>query len=398
MSLERRLSELAARYGLRPPESPRVRRALERALAARGGLEDCLPLVTNHHTWFLRDRAQLEGLVSRARPGARVWSAGCATGEEPYSIAMLAALAGARLEVHATDVVPQVVERARAGRYAELALRAVEPALRARFFVTDGDAHAVAPGLRARVSFGVHNLCEPPPNPGGWDAIVCRNVLIHFEPEAARSVVARLCSALAPGGRLVLGAADALLAPPPSRAPRPRPAPRPSSSPPPRPATRPRRTSRPPVESGLAHLNEGNDRARARDHDGALTAYANAWEDRDPRLAAEARLLAGVALRRRGDLDVALRALREATFLDPSLWQAWWTLGAVAEALGASERAAAALEAARNALAGPRPRRLVSDVVGLAGLDLAPERARVLLARRAFPDPGGASWTPTTPT
>lgn len=388
---ERMLAQLEARYGLRPPESPRVLRAIGQILAARPGDVDAfLPLVANHHTWFLRDRAQLEGLVRGLPPSARVWCAGCATGEEPYSLALVAALEERPLpHVLATDVVPAVLAEARLGRYRDLALRHVDPALRARFFSEVDGEWVVTEALRERVRFARHNLCDAPPAPGRWDAIVCRNVLIHFEPDAARRVIARLSSALAPGGVLALGAADALLRPRPTRAPRP-----------PREPRQPRRAvaGPPPPPGALEHLDAGNRLAAARDHDAALARYAEVFSDPSPLLAAKARLLAGVALRRRGDLEVAAGALREATFLDADLWQAWWALAALHEALGLGARAGAAIDAARAALARPTPRRLASNVAGLAGLDLTPERARVLLARRAFPEPGDESWTRTIPT
>ena len=392
---ERMLTRLEARYGLRPPESPRVRRAVSQVLAARpGDLDAFLPLIANHHTWFLRDRPQLEALVRALPATARVWSAGCASGEEPYSLAMLAALAGRpSLHVLATDVVPSVLARARAARYAGLALRHVEERLRERFFhEVDGD-FVVRDAIREQVRFARHNLCDDPVAPGSWDAIVCRNVLIHFHPDAARRVIVRLGAALAPGGVLVLGAADALLRPrtkPPAASP---------ASPPESPSLAHRAPpSAPPPPSALVHLDAGNRLAVARDQEGALACYAEAFADPSARLAAEARLLAGVALRRRGDLEVAVGALREATFLDADLWQAWWALAGLHDALGLTARAGAAIDAARAALERPPPRRLASNVTGLAGLDLDPDRARVLLARRAFPEPGDKSWTPPIPT
>lgn len=183
--------------------------------------------VTIQETTFVRDRAQLDtiawqGLLNGARAvgstGVRVWSAGCATGEEPYTLSLLAAEAFRSMqppvEVLGTDISGPALSAASTGRYRERAVRALDTRLRGRYFqnLPDG-SYLVGEELRRGVRFRRHNLARdpvPPSGEAGFDLIVCRNVLIYF----ATAVVARLVThferALRPGGILMLGAADAL--------------------------------------------------------------------------------------------------------------------------------------------------------------------------------------------
>lgn len=182
--------------------------------------------VTIKETSFFRERRQLDaidwpGLLANARAhGAgeiRVWCAACATGEEAYSLALLACEAfGSRqppVRILATDVSGAALAAARAGRYRERSLRAVPGPLRERYFEPGGGAFVVGGALRGVVAHARHNLvAEPAPPPGEtqFDLIVCRNVLIYFDGDTADEVVARLRNAIRPGGALILGSADAL--------------------------------------------------------------------------------------------------------------------------------------------------------------------------------------------
>lgn len=183
--------------------------------------------VTTQETAFLRDRGQLDEIpwhslqATALAAGAgtiRVWSAGCATGEEAYTLAMLAdeglAPQQAPVEVLGTDISPAALEAARAGRYRERTVRPLSPQLRRRYLEQQADgSYAVTGHLRARVRFRRHNLVRDPFPPAGeraFDVIVCRNVLIYFGEPSARHVIGLLERALRPGGMLVLGAADAL--------------------------------------------------------------------------------------------------------------------------------------------------------------------------------------------
>lgn len=225
-----RLAVLARYEDARPPPVP-LPAYLEHLASPAGEdeLRRLLPLVTVGKTDFFRDERQFLALArllpdllaaarARGRPAA-IWSAGCATGEEAYTIAMLAAEAGAEpgeLELLATDVNPEAVAWAREGRYPARRVKAIPPALAARYLEAepDGEEHRVGPRLRALLSRAeVHNLVAPPaprPRSGHWDAIFCRNVIIYFDTPTAQGVLGRFLAGLAPGGWLFLGYSESL--------------------------------------------------------------------------------------------------------------------------------------------------------------------------------------------
>ncbi|HET9599859.1 MAG TPA: CheR family methyltransferase [Anaeromyxobacteraceae bacterium] len=169
-------------------------------------------------TCFLRHGDQLRALSAalpalspRGAPLA-LWSAGCASGEEAYTLAMLLREAGRRGDgVLGTDVSEPALAQARTGRYGHWTLRRVDAERRARWFRPAGDELAVAPELRGDVEFRSHNLVRDP-SPGPFDVVVCRNVLIYFAPEVAAEVARRLLAAVRPGGLLVLGPVELHLA------------------------------------------------------------------------------------------------------------------------------------------------------------------------------------------
>jgi chemotaxis protein methyltransferase CheR len=158
---------------------------------------------------------------SRERHGGRrlhVLSAGCASGEEAYSLAILASehlvdRSGCDLRIEGVDVNPAAIERARRARYSAWSLRETPPDVRARWFRSDGRDFELDDTIRASVSFAERNLVDDDPSfwrPGAWDVVFCRNVLMYFGPETMRAVVARIHRSLAPGGFLFLGHAETL--------------------------------------------------------------------------------------------------------------------------------------------------------------------------------------------
>jgi len=191
-------------------------------------LRRLLPLVTVGKTSFFRDERQfgaleaiMPGLVTRARAGGRrvaVWSAGCATGEEPYSIAMTAAEAGAGpddVEILATDVNPEAVAFAARGSYEARRVREVKEPYLSRYFDKEGDHYVVRAGLRRLIAaIRPHNLVSSifprAGEAGGWDVIFCRNVIIYFDTQTTQQVLTQFHNALAPGGYLFLGYSESL--------------------------------------------------------------------------------------------------------------------------------------------------------------------------------------------
>jgi chemotaxis protein methyltransferase CheR len=200
-----------------------------RALAARE-IEDewksVIALITVKESYFFRAPQQFEGLrthllpkLIRARSASRhlrIWSAACARGEEPATLAMLLAeeptLAGWDWTIVATDVDEEALAGARLGLYGERAVSQVPPELLARWFTRRGKLYELDPSLRARIDYRKLNLAHPPfplPFPE-HDLILLRNVLIYFRRPLQRWVMSQVSQLLAPHGALFLGASETL--------------------------------------------------------------------------------------------------------------------------------------------------------------------------------------------
>lgn len=173
-----------------------------------------------HHFEDMAQRSMPE-LAARARAGGRVrmWSAGCSSGQEPYSIALtvletMPDAAARDVRILATDISMKVVEQAREGRYPREAISSVRPALRDLYFERDGDDHVVVTEpLRRLVAFRRLNLMEDWPFKGRFDAIFCRNVAIYFGDAVQSRLWARLSERLLPGGRLYIGHSERITGP-----------------------------------------------------------------------------------------------------------------------------------------------------------------------------------------
>jgi chemotaxis protein methyltransferase CheR len=162
-------------------------------------------------------------LPERARAQAgrrelRILSAGCASGEEAYSLAVLVRehLADARswnVKIRGIDVNRAVLERAARGRYSAWSLRETPAAMRERYFRAEGRDFQLDDAVRPLVTFEERNLVEDDAafwQPGAFDVVFCRNVTMYFTPDVMRAVVARIAHALSPGGFLFLGHAETL--------------------------------------------------------------------------------------------------------------------------------------------------------------------------------------------
>lgn len=181
-------------------------------------------------TYFFRDSEQMASLrsevlpelMSRLGPSGRrlrIWSAGCSTGEEPYSLAILLDQAGLldRADILGTDLNPLALEQARCGVFREWSMRDVDGSIRTRYFQPVSGRLLLSERIRLAVRFELHNLlsAEPPPAPSGltedFDLILCRNVVIYFDLQLVKEIAERFYQYLAPGGWLLMGASDAPL-------------------------------------------------------------------------------------------------------------------------------------------------------------------------------------------
>jgi len=175
-----------------------------------------------HHDQFvaLAETVLPERMRARAREAVRtlrLLSAGCASGEEAYSLAIVAQESIAdpswNVQIRAIDLNPAVLEKAAQARYSAWALREAPPEIKNRWFRPDRRELVLDEKVRGAVQFDQGNLAEDDPalwQPGVYDVIFCRNVLMYFTPEQMRAAIARMAASLAPGGYLFLGHAETL--------------------------------------------------------------------------------------------------------------------------------------------------------------------------------------------
>lgn len=180
--------------------------------------------LTVGETYFLRHPAQLEMLVDQVLPSflrqssnVRVLCAGCSTGEEPYSVALMSRersrADASRLRILGIDVNPRAIAHARRASYSPWSLRAVPLAMREQWFQRGPAGFALQPQVRDQVLFEERNLLEDAPAfwaPGSFHAILFRNVVLYFPQEVMRKVIARMAQSLVPGGYLFLGPSETL--------------------------------------------------------------------------------------------------------------------------------------------------------------------------------------------
>lgn len=222
---ESRLAPVARREG-----APTIPALIERL---RGGQEPSLltqviEALADSDTAFFRDRDVFQRLreavipaLAERRPGApvRIWSTGCSTGQEPYSLAMMAAdmgplPGGAWVRVVASDLSERALQKAKSGLYSHFEVqRGLPIRTLLRHFDKADDHWRISPEMRTQVRWGRVNLMEDLSRFGPFDIVMCRNVLSSMEPRAAQSVMEGLDRSLAPDGWLVLGAAEMAVLP-----------------------------------------------------------------------------------------------------------------------------------------------------------------------------------------
>lgn len=190
--------------------------------AATGEVQIAIDLLTTNETYFFREPKHFAFLRQQALAAARrggpfrVWSAASSSGEEAYSIAMVLAdcMPGAQWEVVGSDISQRVLEKARAGHYPMERTEHVPQQYLQRFCLKGIDAAAgtmlIERGLRSRVQFVQVNLNQALPQMGQFDIVFLRNVMIYFNGDTKRQVVARVLSTLRPGGHLCIGHSESL--------------------------------------------------------------------------------------------------------------------------------------------------------------------------------------------
>ncbi len=183
--------------------------------------------LTVPETYFFRNIEQFHAFTEvvlperlRARASSkclRILSAGCASGEEPYTLAILTREAVAdpawQVSIRGADLNQAMLDKAARARYTEWALRATPAQARQRWFRRNGSDMLLADEIRGAVQFSASNLADEHAGiwqPGLYDVVFCRNVLMYFTPQQAQAVVARITRSLAPGGYLFLGHAETL--------------------------------------------------------------------------------------------------------------------------------------------------------------------------------------------
>lgn len=191
-------------------------------------LAEMVDVLTTNKTSFFRELEHFRLLQStilpaltRAGESIRLWSAGCSTGEEPYTAAIVAldtlGAEASRLRILATDISARVLQHARVAEYDADLVAEVPLPLRSRYFESGAAVRGtpvgpfrVTPSVRGLVSFARLNLMSDWPMHGPFDVIFCRNVMIYFDKPTQEALVTRFATLLAPGGYLFVGHSESL--------------------------------------------------------------------------------------------------------------------------------------------------------------------------------------------
>ena len=221
---ESRLLPVARRHGM--STLTELAGALK-APAAAALVSEVVDAMTTNETFFFRDKVPFEHvrdtvlpalIAARAREKRiRIWCAAASTGQEPYSIAMTlkgmeAQLAGFRVDILATDLVGDVLERARTGIYSQFEVqRGLPIQMLVQYFRQNGESWQIVPELRKMVQFRTLNLLNDFSPLGRFDLVFCRNVLIYFDQPAKTQVLDRLARQMPDDSYLILGAAETVV-------------------------------------------------------------------------------------------------------------------------------------------------------------------------------------------
>jgi chemotaxis protein methyltransferase CheR len=221
--VESRLSPIARRDGF-----PSIDELISALRVRRDGrlIDTVVDAMTTNETFFFRDKTPfdifetivLPDLVARKRGGTiRIWCAAASTGQEPYSLAMIAdamapRLGGCKLEILGTDISERCLEKAKAGTFTQFEVqRGLPVQMLVKHFKKDGEVWKIDDRLKANIRFRPMNLLDDFRGLGRFDAIFCRNVLIYFDAQTKKQVLERMSSQVEGPGFLFLGAAETVL-------------------------------------------------------------------------------------------------------------------------------------------------------------------------------------------
>jgi len=354
---------LRSRAGLKaePASQARLERLLQESASLAGieveayvsmvdtqpaAFNDLLDRVTVQHSGFFRDPAQFVALAELARhltdAPQTVWSAGCGNGQEPYSLAMLLDESGRRSwQVVATDVSFKALAQAEKARYTEREIEGLSAERRRRYLTPVPGGYEVVASIRRNVRIAHHNLARADAGSTVPQsiAVFCRNVLMYFGREESQASIQRIAERVAPGGHLFLGHSDS--------------------------------------PGSMTQYFESVRVAGAHCYRrlGAAAPSVAPVEKRrgDVRPTRDARglLTEGDLAASHGDLRAAVRAFRQATYLDPNLAIAYFQLGAALELAGDSREARRAFGAAGLAMVAGDGTEDISGLGGYTRRDLA---------------------------
>ena len=190
-------------------------------------LTDVTEAMTTNESFFFRDTKPFDQFRLIVLPhllehrgstkSIRIWSAACSSGQEPYSLAMIlkenaAQLAGWKIDILATDLSEEVLEKARVGAYSQFEVQRGLPInLLVKYFAQDNERWRISDEIRSMVTFKQFNLLDSPKVLGSFDVVFCRNVLIYFDQETKSKVLNQIASLMPDDGFLYLGGAETVL-------------------------------------------------------------------------------------------------------------------------------------------------------------------------------------------
>lgn len=210
--LARRIDAFRRRAGL--TTTPDLVNSLREDAELRERFVDGL---TINVTYFYRNVDQWirirDEILPHLRPAASMWSAGCSTGPEAYTMAMVAADAGLHPRILATDIDRSALQQAASAEYSLASLREVPESEVRRHFTVSGDTVSIRPGLEELIEFRRHDLLADPLPGKDFDLVACRNVAIYFSERAKRQLHTSLAQAIRPGGLVFVGGAERISRP-----------------------------------------------------------------------------------------------------------------------------------------------------------------------------------------